>query len=128
MFSTALAVVSDYVLDFCLKRDFDDGSCSKTNEVLLEWWYNCAGSLTPNAHAHTSSMTASRPASHTTLCTLTEIYKTLYKRDEERPARLRRRRQSGGREIKRSHASALTVRAVCVCVRERERQKKSVSI
>ena len=35
MFSTALAVVSDYVLDFCLKRDFDDSSCSKTNEVFL---------------------------------------------------------------------------------------------
>ena len=35
VFSTALAVVSDYVLDFCLKRDFDDGSCSKTNEVFL---------------------------------------------------------------------------------------------
>ena len=35
MFSTVLAVVSDYVLDFCLKRDFDDGSCSKTNEVFL---------------------------------------------------------------------------------------------
>ena len=35
MFSTALAVVSDYVLDFCLKRDFDDDSCSKTNEVFL---------------------------------------------------------------------------------------------
>ena len=35
MFSTALAVVSDYVLDFCLKRDFDNSSCSKTNEVFL---------------------------------------------------------------------------------------------
>ena len=35
MFSTALAVVSDYVLDFCLKRDFDDSSCSKTKEVFL---------------------------------------------------------------------------------------------
>ena len=35
MFSTAMAVVSDYVLDFCLKRDFDDSSCSKTNEVFL---------------------------------------------------------------------------------------------
>ena len=35
VFSTALAVVSDYVLDFCLKRDFDDGSCSKTNEGFL---------------------------------------------------------------------------------------------
>ena len=35
VFSTALTVVSDYVLDFCLKRDFDDSSCSKTNEVFL---------------------------------------------------------------------------------------------
>ena len=44
MFSTALAVVSDYVLDFCLKRDFDDSSCSKTNEVFLTM---INGSLVP---------------------------------------------------------------------------------
>ena len=32
---TASTVDGDYVLDFCLERDFDDRGCSKINEVFL---------------------------------------------------------------------------------------------
>ena len=50
MFSTALAVVSVYVLDFCLKRDFYDSSCSKTNEVFLTMMNGVSGAYESNDH------------------------------------------------------------------------------
>ena len=47
VFSTALAVVSDYVLDFCLERDFDDSSRSAIN---LVWRNGVSGAYESNDH------------------------------------------------------------------------------